>query len=117
MQSKKVYTFLTVWEDNMGKGGKDKYRIKNWHEYNKSLCNRGSLTLFITEDVLVAWEKIAPEKKVVGEKLYPDSIILCCQLIKNQFRLRLRQAQGFIESIFSLMPKLGEISVPDYSTL
>jgi hypothetical protein len=101
----------------MRKGGKDTYKITNWHDYNKNLCNRGRLTLFITEDVIEDWGKIDPTKKVVGEKMYPDSIIECCQLIKNQFRLRLRQAQSFIESIFSLMPTLGEIRVPDYSTL
>jgi hypothetical protein len=101
----------------MGSRSKNKYKVGNWSEYNKSLCNRGSVTLFLDADVLNEWKKVDPKKKVVGEKVYPDSIILCCQLLKNQFHLRLRQAQGFIISIFSLMPKLQNISVPDYTTV
>ncbi|GHV74601.1 IS5 family transposase [Spirochaetia bacterium] len=101
----------------MSEKSNKKYRVKNWSEYNKNLCKRGSLTVFLTDDVIKEWKAIEPKKKVVGEKTYPDTIIECCQRIKNQFHLRLRQAQGFIGSIFSLMPALGEISVPDYSTL
>ncbi|GHU14589.1 hypothetical protein FACS1894161_5280 [Spirochaetia bacterium] len=96
---------------------KDRYKVKNWSEYNKSLCNRGSVTLFLDAAVIEAWEKIDPKKKVVGERTYPETIIMCCHLLKNQFHLPLRQAQGFIRSIFSLMPALGTISVPDFSTL
>jgi hypothetical protein len=101
----------------MSEKRREPYKISNWSKYNKSLCNRGSLTLFLEADVLEEWKKIDPKKKVVGEKTYPDTIIACCQLLKSQFHLRLRQAQGFIESIFSFMPVLGKISVPDYSTL
>jgi hypothetical protein len=96
---------------------KPKYKSINWSKYNKSLCQRGSITLFLDADVIEEWEKIDPEKKIVGKKVYPDSIIECCELLKNQFHLRLRQAQGFITSIFAMMPKLAKISVPDYSTL
>ena len=101
----------------MGEKNKEHYKVSNWKEYNRNLCKRGSLTLFLDAEILEKWKKINPKKKIVGQKMYPDSIIECCQLIKSQFNLRLRQAQGFIESIFSLMPKLGEISVPDFSTL
>jgi hypothetical protein len=31
---------------------KDKYKIKNWQAYNKSLCRRGSLTLWMEESVM-----------------------------------------------------------------
>ncbi len=57
---------------------KDRYKLINWKEYNAGLCKRGSLTLWIAEPVLEVWEQIDASKKVVGEKLYPDSIILCC---------------------------------------
>jgi hypothetical protein len=96
---------------------KEKYKIKNRHEYNNSLRKRGSITLFVSDDVLDEWRKIDPTIKVVGQKTYPDTIIECCQLLKHQFHLPLRQAQGFITSIFSLMPSTQGISVPDYSTL
>jgi hypothetical protein len=96
---------------------KEHYKVSNWSGYNKSLCKRGSLTLFLDAGVLEKWKAIDPKRKTVGEKTYPDTVIECCQLIKNQFHLRLRQAQGFITSIFSFMPKLKAISVPDYTTL
>ncbi len=31
---------------------KDTYKIINWKEYNRSLCNRGRLTLWINDSVL-----------------------------------------------------------------
>ena len=39
---------------------KAKYRIRNWAMYNENLKKRGSITLWISEDVLQAW-KPAPE--------------------------------------------------------
>ncbi len=34
---------------------KAKYRIRNWRDYNRSLANRGSLTFWISEDLLAQW--------------------------------------------------------------
>lgn len=34
---------------------KAKYRIRNWKEYNRSLVNRGSLTFWISEELLDNW--------------------------------------------------------------
>ena len=95
---------------------KDKYGLKNWSQYNKSLCNRGSLTLWLEDSVLNAWEAIDPNIKVVGERTYPDCIILCCLTLQMQYHQRLRQATGFIASLLSLMGK-GHWAVPDYTTL
>jgi hypothetical protein len=117
MIDKIAYTFLMDGRAKMGKESKEHYKIRNWSEYNKNLCNRGSLTLFLDAEILKEWKKIDPKKKVVGEKTYPDTIIECCLLLKNQFHLKLRQAQGFITSIFSMLPSLRGISVPDFSTL
>jgi hypothetical protein len=36
---------------------KDKYKIKNRKAYNKNLCQRGSLTLWLDESVLQEWEQ------------------------------------------------------------
>jgi hypothetical protein len=94
---------------------KDNYKIKNWKTYNQSLCQRGSLTLWIDESVLQEWEQLS-RKKQVGEQTYSDNIIQCCLLLKITYRLRLRQSTGFMASLFMLMGK-GHFSVPDYSTL
>jgi hypothetical protein len=55
--------------------GKDSYKVKNWQSYNKSLRQRGKITLWIEESVLRQWREIDPKQKVVGEQLYPDSVI------------------------------------------
>jgi len=95
---------------------KNSYKVRNWKEYNKSLCNRGSLSLWIEESVLKEWESIKDKKKVVGEVIYSASIITCCLLMKINYKLRLRQSTGFLDSLFQLLGK-GYLPVPDYSTL
>ncbi len=34
---------------------KDKYRTRNWKEYNRSLVNRGSITFWFSEDAIANW--------------------------------------------------------------
>jgi hypothetical protein len=34
---------------------KDKYRTRNWKEYNRSLVNRGSVTFWFSEDAIAKW--------------------------------------------------------------
>jgi hypothetical protein len=34
---------------------KQQYRIRNWSEYNAGLVKRGSLTFWVSEDVVEAW--------------------------------------------------------------
>ena len=36
-------------KDTIPSKKKDKYRIRNWHEYNRSLVNRGSITFWFDE--------------------------------------------------------------------
>lgn len=95
---------------------KNTQKIRNWKEYNKSLRKRGSLTLWITDSVLSDWRSIDLSKKVVGEKQYPDSVILCCLILSIQYHQKLRQTTGFVESLLLL---LGEkkMVIPDYTTL
>lgn len=97
-------------------GNKDRYKISNWKQYNKALCQRGSLTLWVSEALLEQWEQIDISKKEVGKTLYPDSIITCCLLLKMCYGLKFRQATGFISSLLGLLGK-GHLTIPDYSTL
>lgn len=85
---------------------KDTYKIRNWKAYNRSLCNRGRLTLWINDSVLNEWEKASQKQKIVGEQTYCDSIIQCCLLLKINYGLKLRQSTGFVESLFTLMGKV-----------
>ena len=43
---------------------KMKFRVKNWAEYEAGLRRRGSLTLWVTPDVLDGWRK--PSQMTVG---------------------------------------------------
>ena len=95
---------------------KDKFKLRNWKENNSNLSKRGSLTLWIDASVLEDWSKIDPTKKEVGQRIYLDSIILCCLLLKINFRLKYRQSTGFISSLLLLMGK-GKYVVVDYTTL
>ncbi len=95
---------------------KDRYKIRNWKAYNKSLCTRGSLTIWIEDSLLRAWRDIDPDKKIVGEKLYPDSIIQCCLLLGKVYHQPLRQTTGFIASLLKVMGH-ESYAVPDYTTL
>lgn len=95
---------------------KDKYKVKNWKSYNESLCRRGSLTLWVSDDLFEIWEGIDLSVKKVGQQSYPDSIIKCCLLLGMNYHLRLRQTTGFISSLLCLLGK-GHFEVPDYSTL
>lgn len=92
------------------------YKVRNWSDYNKSLCNRGSLTIWMEDKLFREWEELSQQSKVVGEVYYPDSIIELSLTLGKVFHQPLRQTQGLISSIFFLVKK-GNISVPDYTTL
>jgi hypothetical protein len=95
---------------------KDKYKLTNWKAYNQSLCKRGQISLWVDDSLLRQWKEIKPEEKVVGEKTYPDPVILCCLILDMQYAQPLRQTTGFVGSLLRLMG-FGTYAVPDYSTL
>jgi len=42
---------------------KPKYKVRNWKEYNASLCKRGSLELFIDPEILKQWAELSKKKE------------------------------------------------------
>jgi hypothetical protein len=70
----------------------------------------------LEDSVLQEWELVSRKNKEVGERTYSDAIIQCCLLLKINYRLKLRQCTGFMQSLFMLMGK-SHFVVPDYSTL
>src|SRR4051794_14525291 len=44
-------------------GGKPRYRIRNWNEYNDALVRRGSLTLWVEQETLQAWRYQGPSQR------------------------------------------------------
>lgn len=93
---------------------KKKYKVTNWKEYEQSLCNRGSSTLWISPSVIKSW-KPRTSKKRGRKQHFSDQVIETILSLRLIFRLPLRQTEGFITSIFQLM-KLKP-PVPDQTTL
>lgn len=93
---------------------KEKYRITNWPEYNKSLINRGFITLWLDEDTLEHWYYKGPRTRG-GLVRYSDQCIQAALAIKAVFRLAFRQTQGLIQSLLAIMKM--NIQVPSYSQL
>lgn len=87
---------------------KKKYKIENWSEYNKALIKRGSLTLWISDDIGEWWYG-------EGYDTYSDRAIEACLALKAVYGLPLRALAGFIQSIFQLSEI--ELPVPDYTTM
>jgi DDE family transposase len=90
------------------------YRIRNWREYNEALVKRGSLTVWVDQEALDAWNYRGPTRWG-GQYVYSDTAIQCLLAIRAVFHLPLRATQGMARSIFELMG-LG-LDVPHYSTL
>ena len=94
---------------------KAKYRVRNWRDYNRSLVNRGSLTFWISEDLLAKW--IAKEK--TGERgsspRYSAAAMRAMASLKFVFHQAGRQTCGLVASIFKLLKV--KLAVPDHSTV
>jgi hypothetical protein len=91
------------------------YRLRNWRDYTASLERRGSLTLWIEEDVAAWW--LSPEKngKPGASRTYSDQAIEACLSLRVLLKLPLRQTQGFVRSLMCLAGL--SLPVPDYTTL
>ena len=88
------------------------YKTRNWAEYNLSLKNRGSLSIWFDPGMI--WEA-APSGRRGRQQAYSDGAIQACLTLKVLFGLPLRQTTGFVESLLRLVGL--DWSVPDFSTL
>lgn len=93
---------------------KKKYKIRNWSDYNESLKQRGTMEVWINDDVLDKW-KALPSGRPGAQLIYSDLAIQTVLQIGKVFHQKLRQAEGLLKNIFRLMRV--KLSVPDYSTV
>ncbi len=91
------------------------YRLRNWSEYNRSLVNRGSLTVWVSSDVLAAWNAPAKSRKRGHPQTYTDTAILCMASLQELYHLPLRATEGLLSSVVELL-KIT-LGVPCYTTL
>jgi Transposase DDE domain len=93
---------------------KTAYRVKNWHAYDQSLRDRGDITLWISQDAIDAWR--APMTGQRGaQPVYADLAIQSVLTLRLLFRLPLRQTEGFLRSLLTLMGVT--LPCPDHTTL
>ena len=72
-----------------------RYKVQNWSEYNKSLINRGSLTLWISEDAMKKWQATREKHTMGPPRLYSDDAISLPYDGKNGLSPALSSACGF----------------------
>lgn len=94
---------------------KTKYRLRNWNHYNRSLQQRGSLTFWVSEDVLKLWLVTEKSGQRGASPQYSDLAIQTLATLRAVFHQPGRQTTGLAQSIFELL-KIN-LLVPDHSTL
>ncbi len=93
---------------------KTKYRVGNWPEYERSLRQRGDVTLWLTPDAITTWAAVGVGRRS-GQLQYSDLAIETALTLGLIFHLPLRQTEGFLTSIFGMMGI--DLAAPDHTTL
>ena len=94
---------------------KSTYRIRNWSEYNRSLVNRGNLTVWIDKEAVAGWHSVEATGKKGRTATYSDLAIETALTLRGLLKFPLRQTQGFLEGLFSMLSL--RLDAPSYSTL
>jgi len=89
-------------------------RVTNWPAYDASLRQRGSLTVWFTDEAIAAWAA-EPRATPGGQPWYSPLAILTALTLRAVFRLAYRQAEGLLCSIVGLLGLC--LRVPDHTTL
>src|SRR5437763_2441508 len=93
---------------------KQKHKVANWREYDASLRQRGSLTVWFTDEAIAAW-RAAPRTTRGGQPWYSSLAILTALTLRAVFRLALRQTEGLIGSVLRLLGL--DLAVPAHTSL
>jgi hypothetical protein len=93
---------------------RQRHRVTNWAEYDAALLQRGSLTVWFTDEAVAAW-RAEPRTTRGGQPWYSPLAILTALTLRAVFRLGLRQTEGLVGSILRLLGL--DLAVPDHTTL
>jgi IS5 family transposase len=91
------------------------YHLRNWSQYNKALVRRGSLTLWVSDEIIAHWRETQRTGKRGAPRIYTETAILCLATLEAVYRLPLRATQGLMLSVVKLLGL--QLAVPDYTTL
>ncbi len=89
-------------------------QVTNWPAYDASLRQRGSLTVWFTDEAIAAWAA-EPRTTRDGQAQYSPLAILTALTLRAVFRLPYRQAEGLLGSIIGLLGL--SLRVPDHTPL
>src|SRR5258705_2447574 len=89
-------------------------RVTNWPGYDAGLRQRGSLTVWFSEEAIAAW-RAEPRTTRGGQPHYSALAITTALTLRAVFRLALRQTAGLITSLLRLLGL--DLAAPDHSTL
>ena len=101
-------------EKNRHKIDKSRYKVTNWPEYNNALRKRGDFTVYFTEEAITEWHPAKTGSRGCPQK-YSALAIEASLMIRQVFRLPLRQTQGFMNSLITALDI--DITLPDFSSL
>ncbi|OYD83888.1 IS5 family transposase [Azospirillum brasilense] len=93
---------------------KQRYRVRNWLEYDAALRARGSLTVWFSDEAVERW-RAETRSTPGGQRTYSDLAILTALTLRAVYRLALRQTEGLVASLVQLLGL--DLAVPDHSTL
>src|SRR3954464_1251331 len=93
---------------------RQRHRATNWADYDAALRQRGSLTVWFTDEAVAAW-RAEPRTTRGGQPWYSPLAILTALTLRAVFRLGLRQTEGLVGSILRLLGL--DLAVPDHTTL
>ncbi len=93
---------------------KTTYHVQNWASYDRALVRRGDITIWLSPAAIAAW---APDGAGTrgAQRNYSDLAIETALTLRLLFHLPLRQAEGFLTSLFALMELA--LRSPDHTTL
>jgi hypothetical protein len=107
---------MTAFKRSQAKYVRKSYKTTNWPEYEAGLQQRGSLTVWISEDELKGWgHRKDGQRKPGGQEQYSNHAIETALTVGMVFHLGLRQTEGFLRSLFSLLNL--DCRAPDHTTI
>src|SRR4051812_20959515 len=93
---------------------RQQHKVTNWPAYDASLRQRGSLTVWFTDEAIASW-RAEPRTTRGGQPWYSELAILTALTLRAVFRLAYRQTEGLIGSLMRLLGLT--LPVPDHTTL
>src|SRR5690349_22086324 len=93
---------------------KARYKVMNWRDYEAGLRQRGSLTIWFTEEAIAAW-RAAPQTTPGSQGRSADLAVETSLILRTVFHQPLRQTEGLVSSLLGLMDL--DLPVPDHTTL